>query len=271
MSRLALTRPLVCFDLETTGVNTRHDRVVEICIVKIDVDGSREVRTRRLNPTIPIPAGATAVHGISDADVADEPTFRQVARSLYAVFSGCDLLGYNVKGFDLPLLAEEFGRVNIDFPEEGTSVVDPLVIFHQRERRDLSAAYAFYCDKALENAHSAEADAVATADVLLGQLERYEDLPSTVAELHEECHPRDPDWIDPDGKLKWDGDVPVLNFGGHRGVPLAELVRDEPSYLKWVLGADFPEPCCAIIRDALGGVLPIRFDDPVIPEGQPEG
>ncbi|MEE2828381.1 MAG: 3'-5' exonuclease [Myxococcota bacterium] len=265
MTRLELTRPIVCFDLETTGVNTRQDRVVEICIIKLDVDGSREVRTRRLNPTIPIPEGATAVHGITDADVADEPTFRQVARSLFAVFSGCDLMGYNIKNFDLPLLQAEFKRVNIPFPEEDVRVIDPLVIFHQRERRDLAAAYAFYCDETLDNAHSAEADAQATADILLAQLERYSDLPSTVDELHEVCHPRDPDWIDPDGKLKWEGDVPVLNFGGHRGVPLADLVRDESSYLEWVLGTDFPEPCRAIIRDALRGVLPVRFDKPAIP------
>jgi len=266
MAGLDLNRPLICFDLETTGVNTRLDRVVEICIIKIDVDGSREVRTRRLNPTIPIPEGATKVHGITDADVADEPTFRQVARSLLAVFSGCDLAGYNVKNFDLPLLQAEFARVDIAFPEDDVHVIDPLVIFRQRERRDLGAAYAFYCDETLANAHSAEADAQATADVLLAQLEHYDDLPSTAAELHEVCHPRDPDWIDPDGKLKWDGDVPVLNFGNHRGVPLADLVRDERSYLQWVLGADFPAPCCALIKDALRGVLPVRFDEPVIPD-----
>ncbi|MDP6944447.1 MAG: 3'-5' exonuclease [Myxococcota bacterium] len=262
MSRLQLTRPLVVFDLETTGVNTRHDRIVEICIIKIDLDGTREARTRRLNPTIPIPEGATAIHGITDADVADEPTFRQVGRSLHALFVGCDILGYNVKKFDLPLLQAEFERMNIDFPDEGVHVVDPLVIFHQRERRDLEAAYAFYCDKTLQNAHSAEADAMATADVLLGQLERYEDLPGTIEALHAVCHPRDPDWIDPDGKLRWDGDVPVLSFGNHRGVPLGDLVRDERSYLEWILGADFPAPCRDIVRDALSGVLPVRFEAP---------
>jgi DNA polymerase-3 subunit epsilon len=259
MSRLKLTRPLICFDLETTGVNTRHDRIVEICVVKTEVDGSQTVKTRRLNPTIPIPEGASAVHGISDADVADEPTFRHVARSLLALFSGCDLAGYNVKNFDLPLLKAEFARANISFPEPDIRVVDPLVIFKQRERRDLQSAYAYYCDKSLENAHSAEADAVATMEVLVGQLDRYEDLPDTVEALHDVCHPRDPDWIDPDGKLKWDGEIAVLTFGRHRGFPLGDLVRDERGYLEWLLRQDFPESLCAVLRDALDGVLPVRF------------
>ena len=210
MSTLQLKRPLICFDLETTGVNTRHDRIVEISVVKTEVDGTRSVKTRRLNPTIPIPEGASAVHGIYDADVANEPTFRHVARSLFALFSGSDLVGYNVKNFDLPLLKAEFARANIDFPEADVRVVDPLVIFKTFERRDLQAAYAFYCDKTLENAHSAEADAVATMEILQEQVQRYEALPDTVDGLHDVCHPREPDWIDPDGKLKWDGEVAVL-------------------------------------------------------------
>lgn len=268
MSRLQLTRPLICFDLETTGVNTRHDRIVEICVVKTEVDGSQSVKTRRLNPTIPIPEGASAVHGITDADVADEPTFRHVARSLFALFSGCDLAGYNVKNFDLPLLKAEFARANIAFPEPDIRVVDPLVIFKQRERRDLQAAYAYYCDKSLDNAHSAEADAVATMEILVAQLDHYEDLPETVEALHDVCHPRDPDWIDPDGKLKWDGEIAVLTFGRHRGFPLGDLVRDERGYLEWLLRQDFPESLCAVIRDALDGVLPVRFG--ATPKGEPE-
>ena len=173
--KLNLQRPIVFFDLETTGVQITRDRIVEISILKISPDGERETKTRRINPEMPIPAEASAVHGITDADVADCPTFAQVARSLYAWLEGCDIAGFNSNRFDVPMLVEEFLRAGVAVDFDDRHFVDVQTIFHKMERRTLEAAYKFYCDKTLENAHSAEADTLATFEGLEAQLDRYPD------------------------------------------------------------------------------------------------
>ena len=182
---LKLSRPIIFFDLETTGVDTAKDRIVEISMVKVLVDGTKQIKTRRINPEMPIPAEATAVHGIADEDVKDEPTFKQIAKSLAQFIEGCDFGGFNSNRFDLPVLVEEFLRAGVDVDFKRRKYIDVQNIFHKKEQRTLVAAYKFYCDKDLENAHSAEADTMATYEVLDAQIARYGDIGDTVAELAE--------------------------------------------------------------------------------------
>jgi len=251
---LGTNKPLAVFDLETTGTYVRSDRVVEIAILRIDVDGTATYKVRRLNPEMSIPADATAVHGISDADVAAEPTFRQVANSLAEFLEGCDLVGYNLRWFDVPILQEEFARAGVKFELAGRAVIDACAIFKMNERRDLATAYGFYCGKELQGAHGAGADTLATMEVLLKQMERYGELPRTAAGLHEYC--RDPSWVDDDGKFKWRGGEAVFSFGKHAGAPLREVAETAPDYLDWMLEADFPDETLAILRDAKEGSFP---------------
>ncbi|MBI3178927.1 MAG: 3'-5' exonuclease, partial [Deltaproteobacteria bacterium] len=253
---LKLTRPLVVFDLETTGLDVERDRIVEISCVKLMPAGDRQVRTRRLNPGLPIAASATEVHGISDADVKDEPTFAKVARSLYEFLSGADLAGFNIEHFDLPLLVAEFARVGLVFPSAPASVIDAWRIFLMKEPRDLSAAFRFYCGKDLDHAHAAEADAMAAADVLAAQIRRYGDLPETPPELHEACHPIHPDWLDPEGKIVWRDNDAVFAFGRYRDRPLRTLAAESPDYLRWVSGANFSPEVRRIAEAALRGEFP---------------
>ncbi len=253
---IKLDRPLVSLDLETTGLDATNDRIVEISCVKIHPDGSREVRTRRLNPGMPISPQATAVHGISDADIAEEPTFVQVGRSLLSFLEGCDITGFNVEQFDLPMLVHEFRRAGLEYPSQPVRVVDSWRIFLAKEPRDLTAAYRFYCGKTLENAHSAEADAQAAADILLAQVQRYDDVPDSIDALHELCHPQHPDWLDPDGRIVWRGEEAVLGFGKYRDRPLKALVREAPDYLRWMCGANFSQEVASIIKAALNGDFP---------------
>lgn len=257
MGKLKLERALVTFDLETTGLDIETDRIVEISCVKTDVTGERTVWTRRVNPEQPIAPDATRVHGIRDADVADCPTFHDLAQSFHTFLSGCDLSGFNVERFDLPLLVREFARVGLKFPESGTRIIDSWRIFLRKEPRDLTAAYKLYCGKELEGAHSAEADAMAAADVLLAQIERYEDLPATVSALDEFCHPVQPNAVDRDGKLVWVDSVAVLNFGKHKGQPLQQIAAENPDYLRWICGARFSEQVIDICRRALEGEFPV--------------
>ncbi len=251
--RLELTRPLVSFDLETTGLEPKNDRIVEICCVKLMLDGERITKTRRLNPTIPIGEAAAAVHGISDADVADAPTFVQVAKSLFSFMRGCDLTGFNLTHFDLPMLRAEFKRADLVFPEpdDKVRVMDSHRIYVAKEPRNLSAAYAYYCQRELLNAHSAEADALAAIDILLAQVARYEDLPTDVAGLDEFCHPGRADWIDDDGRLyKKEGKV-AIGFGKYRHRLLAEVVSENREYVEWIARADFGPDVVRVVREAL--------------------
>lgn len=255
---LSLTRPIVCFDLETTGLETKTDRIVELACVKIQPDMSREMLTLRVNPQMPIPEAASAVHGITNADVAHEPTFDMVAGKLADFLFGCDLTGFNLERFDLPLLRNEFMRANVKFPDGPVNIIDAHKIFIKKEPRDLSAAYRFYCDKNLENAHSAEADAIATADILLAQVERYEDLPLDTAGLQDFCKSKPKNALDPDGKIIWKDGSAVLSFGKHRNRSLQQLASQEPDYLRWISGADFSDEVRGLCRGALDGQFPAQ-------------
>jgi DNA polymerase-3 subunit epsilon len=235
--KLHLKRPIVFFDLETTGTDTAKDRIVELAFVKLSPDGQRDKFVRRINPQMPIPAESSAIHGITDADVAHEPTFRQVAQELYHWMQGCDFGGYNALRFDLPLLAEEFLRsgIEVDFTER--AMVDVQQIFFKMEQRTLSAALAFYCGRQLEGAHSAEADINATIDVLAAQLDRYETLPQDVKSLNEIAGASDT--IDYARRMIMKDGEPIFNFGKYKGRKVKEILNNEPSYYDWMMQSDF--------------------------------
>jgi DNA polymerase-3 subunit epsilon len=257
LSNLPLDRPLACFDLETTGINIRTDRIVEIAIVKVLPGGSYESIDERINPTVPIPPETTAIHGITDADVATCPTFVDRAQHYLDFLKGCDLAGFNLNRFDVPLLAEEFLRCDMAFDLEGRRIVDAQTIFHKREPRDLSAALNFYCGELeFENAHSAEADVMATIRVLEGQLSRYGDLPHDVKGLDAFCSRTQPDWVDRSGRLRWANNEVVLNFGKKKGTSLRYVIDNEPSFVKWILRSDFPRDVHNIVENAVAGKWP---------------
>ncbi len=247
---LNLTRPLVVFDLETTGADPSADRIVEIALVIISPNGDRTEKQRRINPGVPIPAAATKVHGITDADVADLPVFAQIATSLASLFVGCDVSGYNVRGFDLPMLECEFARAAVASPFDGARVLDSKDIFHAKEPRDLTAAYRKFCSRDLVGAHGALADTRAAADVLVAQIEHY-GLPGDVAELAAMFAPKDR-YVDPTRKLAIDdaGDATV-NFGQHKGVKLSELAKTKPDYLRWMLGGEWHPKVKEAVKCAL--------------------
>jgi len=237
--KLKLERPIVFFDLETTGTNILHDRIVEISMIKVFPDGHDEQRTVRINPGMPIPPEATAIHHITDADVADKPTFAQIARQLAASFEGCDIGGFNSNRFDVPMLDEEFARAAVDFDFSTTRFIDVQTIFHKKEQRTLTAAYRFYCDKDLEAAHSANADTRATYEVLLAQLERYNDLPTDIQGLADfSCQNKN---VDLAGRLIYDDQHrEVINFGKYKGRLAAEVLQRDPGYYNWIQQGDFP-------------------------------
>lgn len=236
-----LTRPIVFFDLETTGLNIGRDHIVEISLVKLFPDGSREEYTQRVNPGMPIPPESTAVHGISDADVADKPHFKDIARDIAKRIEGCDLGGFNSNKFDIPMLAEEFlnaGMTDVDLRR--SNFIDVQVIFHKKEQRTLSAAYKFYCDKDLEGAHSANADTEATVDVFLAQLERYSDLPKDVRQLAE--FSRVSNNVDFAGRFVYDErGVEVFNFGKYKGRSVEQVLRTDTGYFDWMMNSEFPQ------------------------------
>ncbi len=246
--QLSLKNPLLFFDIESTGLNVASDRIVEISIVKVSPGAPGEpnkveVKTRRINPTIPITPGAQAVHGISDDDVKDCPTFKQVAKSLARWMEGCDIAGFNSLKFDIPMLAEEFLRAGVDFDFRKRKLVDVQNIFHKKEQRTLKAAYKFYCGLNLDNAHSAEADTMATYEVLEAQLDRYahdeeDPLQNDVGFLAKySCQSR---FVDYAGRMILDeNDIPVFNFGKHRGKKVTEVLQKEPSYYSWIMDGDF--------------------------------
>jgi len=246
--QLALKNPLLFFDIESTGLNIASDRIVEISLVKVSPgapgqSNNVEVKTRRLNPTIPITPGAQAVHGISDEDVKDCPTFKQVAKSLAKLMEGCDIAGFNSLKFDIPMLAEEFLRAGVEFDFRKHKLVDVQNIFHKKEQRTLKAAYKFYCDKNLDNAHSAEADTMATYEVLEAQLDRYADdaedpLRNDIGYLAQySCQTR---FVDYAGRIALnDDDEPVFNFGKHKGRRVVDVLSKEPSYYSWMMEGDF--------------------------------
>lgn len=237
---LNLTKPLVFFDLETTGTNITHDRIVEISIIKVWPDGKEMERTRRINPEMPIPAEATAIHHITDSDVADQPTFRQLAKSLAELFKDADIAGFNSNRFDIPLLLEEFNRAGMSLDLSKTRFIDVQTIFHKKEQRTLVAAYKFYCGKNLEEAHSASADTRATYEVLKAQLDRYDDLPNDMKALAEySSHSRNVDFA---GRLIYDDNRrEVINFGKYKGQLAEEVLKNDSGYYGWIMQGDFPQ------------------------------
>lgn len=236
---LKLHKPLCIFDLETTGTNVANDRIVEICIMKVNPDSSRETKTWRVNPEMYIPKDASAVHGIYDEDVADKPTFKEIAPKVMEMISGCDLAGFNSNRFDVPLLAEELLRAETDFDLDKFKLVDVQTIYHKMEPRNLSAAYGFYCGKPLENAHSAEADVLATFEVLDAQVGKYEELPHDVAGLSSfSQHKR---FADLAGMIHFDeDDQEIFAFGKYKGKRVKEVFQKDIGYYGWLQNADFP-------------------------------
>lgn len=236
--KLNLKSPIVFFDLETTGTNIITDRIVEICYLKVYPNGNEESKTMRINPGMHIPEAASAVHGIYDADVADCPTFKEVAKNIAKELEGCDLAGFNSNRFDIPLLAEEFLRADVDIDLGRRKFVDVQVIFHKLEQRTLSAAYKFYCDKDLEDAHTASADTHATYEVLQAQLDRYPELKNDINYLSDySSYNRNADFA---GRIVYDDNgVEIFNFGKYKGVSVVEVLRRDPGYYSWILNSDF--------------------------------
>jgi DNA polymerase-3 subunit epsilon len=246
---LTLDRPLAVIDLETTGLDPQKDRIVELSVLKVSPRGRREQFTRRLNPGIPIPSEATAVHGICDADVAEEPHFEHVADSLLALLNGCDLCGFNLKRFDLRLLYAEFARVGRTLQLEGRALLDPMEIFHRCEPRNLTAAVRFYLGRDHAADHSAAGDVLATAEVLDAMLTRYVDLPRSVPALHQ--HFTDAGAVDPDGFfVRVEGQIRFA-MGKHRGQPLDVIATTRPDYLEWMLAQSFFPDTKKLVRQAL--------------------
>ncbi|RNC87465.1 MAG: 3'-5' exonuclease [Allomuricauda sp.] len=236
---LILTRPICFFDLETTGTNVAKDRIVEISILKIHPNGNKESKTWLVNPEMDIPAEVVAVHGISNEKVANEPTFKQLSKEVYQMIKDSDLAGFNSDRFDIPLLAEEMLRADIDFDMKNRVSVDVQTIFHKMEKRTLGAAYKFYCNKDLVEAHSAAADTLATYEVLLAQLERYPELETNVKKLSEFTTRRK--FIDFAGFIVQDKEgEPAFSFGKHKGKKVEHVLNEEPGYFGWILNADFP-------------------------------
>lgn len=238
--KLNINNPIIFFDLETTGVDVVKDRIVEISLVKVMPNGTEEIKTRRINPGMPIPEESTKIHGISDDDVKDCPLFKTVAKSLAQYIEGCDLAGYNSNKFDIPMLMEEFLRANIDIDLKKRRCIDVQNIYHKMEQRTLSAAYKFYCEQDLENAHSAEADTLATYEILKKQLDRYPEIENDVDYLSKFSE-RIPT-ADYAGRIAYDAEgTEIFNFGKYKGKKVTEVFKTDPSYYSWMMKGDFPE------------------------------
>lgn len=248
---LNLKSPIAFFDLEATGINTSTDRIVEIAIIKVHPDGMEETKTMRINPGVPIPKEVSLIHGIYDEDVKNAPTFKDVAKELHQFFVGADLAGFNVLKYDIPLLVEEFLRAGIDFDIEKRNILDSQKIFFMMEKRNLSAAYKFYCNKKLENAHSAEADTLASYEVFKSQVERYEhqemeDLQGNVMGVIENDMKKmhaliNEKMVDLAGRFVFNAEgVECFNFGKHKGKPIEQVLKEEPGFYDWMMRGDFP-------------------------------
>ncbi len=261
MKNIKLDRPIVFLDLETTGLNTSRDRIVDITLLKTYPDGREESKTRLVNPEMPIPKEATKIHGITDEKVMNEPKFRQIAKGFREFLEDCDLCGFNIKRFDIPLLESEFRRVGIEFSRSGRRIIDTQIIFHKLHPRNLEAAYLKYCNKKLENRHTSDADARASAEILDAQLESHDELPRDLESLHELCcYSEETSWVDQSGKLIWiDGEI-AINFGKkHRGESLNKIAEIDPDYLEWMLRDDFSKEVKEIVSKAVLGEFPGDF------------
>ena len=233
-----LTRPIAFLDLETTGINFTTDRILELAIVKVMPDGTQQIKRRLVNPLMPIPPSSTEIHGITDEMVKDAPSFKQIANETRQFLENCDLAGYNSNRFDWPMLMEEFLRSGLDFDVTGRRLIDVQRIFHQMEPRTLSAAYKFYCNKSLQDAHSAEADAVATWQVFEAQLAKYENLGNTIESVMKAVG--EEQVVDFARRFIMEKGVEIFNFGKHKGRPVADVLKAEPQYYDWMMKGDFP-------------------------------
>lgn len=246
---LKLEKPIIFFDLETTGVKVAKDRIVEISILKVFPNGKKESKTWLINPTIPIPIETTQIHGISDKEVKNQPTFKDIAKEILNLLHDCDLAGYNSNKFDIPLLAEEFLRAEIDFDMKGRKAIDVQNIFHELEKRTLKAAYKFYCNKDLIDAHSAKADTIATYDILLAQLEKYDELQNDISFLSTFSQ-RGKKFVDIAGFIQYNNEgKEIISFGKYKNVTLEKIWRDNPGYFSWINQADFPRYTKNVIKN----------------------
>jgi len=261
MQHLHLDRPLVCFDLETTGIDTSKDRIVQIALIRVETNGERSTLSTLVNPQRPIPPEATAIHGIKDEHVRNEPSFSQIRAEVEEFLKDADLAGYNMVRFDLPLLEAEIKREGGHFIAQGRRLLDAMVIFKKMERRTLEGAVRFYLDQELPGAHSALVDATATLDVLDAQVGRYTEIPKDSEALHTFCNPDEGKYVDRSRKFRWteSGDA-AFNFGKHEGRTLRDMVANprDRGYLEWMIGKDFNEEVKGILRDALDGAFPRR-------------
>jgi DNA polymerase-3 subunit epsilon len=235
--KLQLIRPIAFIDLETTGIMISTDRIVEIAIVKVLVDGTRQVKRKLINPLMPIPIGSSEIHGITDEMVKDAPSFKQVANEIKQFLENCDMGGYNSNRFDIPMLIEEFMRAGIEFSIDGRKLVDVQKVFHMMEQRTLSAAYKFYCQKTLEGAHSAEVDATATWEILESQVERYPQMGNTVESIVK--FTGEDDIVDFARRFIKEKGIEIFNFGKHKGKPVTQVLKEEPQYYDWMMKGDF--------------------------------
>ena len=259
MQNLQLTKPLVVFDLETTGIDVERDRIVQIAMIRVEPGGGRTTFETLVNPERPIPPEASAVHGIRDADVRDKPTFSQIRREVEALLAGADLAGFNSVRFDLPLLEAELRRSGSEIDFREARHLDAMRIFHQMERRDLTAAYRLYCGKELTGAHNALADTEATLEILDAQIARYDEVPDQVDALHRFCNPDEGRYVDRKQKFLWnDRGEAEFTFGKYMGQSLNAVVGDPRGrgYLEWMLTSNFSEEIKGILRDALDGAFP---------------
>jgi len=265
LRKVHLDKPIAFFDLEATGADTSRDRIVEIAIIRKNTDGSVEERIERVNPGMRIPAEVVSIHGITNEAVASCPAFRDIAPALLDFLQDCDFGGFGIQRFDIPMLMEEFRRCGLPFSIDGRCVIDTLVIFHQREPRDLSAALKYYCRKDLIGAHGAKADAVASMEVLEAQLERYTDLPRSMGDLHQFCRKPDERFVDGQRKFYWKDGEAAFNFGKYKGELLRDLAKKQRDYLEWIVQeGKFPQQTIDLCWKALRGEFP-RKDIPTTP------
>lgn len=257
---LNISRPIVFFDLETTGLDFKYDRVIEIAARKVHPDGRAEKLHTRINPGIRIPAEIAQLTGITNDDVAKAPTFLQAAPEIAAFFEGADLAGYHIGRFDVKVMTEEFRRAGLDFACDARLIVDVQAIFHQKERRDLTAAYKFYCDKDLAGAHSADADTEATYEIFLSQMQRYPDLPKDIEEMHRYCKGPQDRFVDSEGKFYWRDGEAAFNFGKYKSQTLKSVAENNRDYLQWLISPDrqFSQEVVDICYKAMQGIYPVK-------------
>lgn len=265
---IAQDKPLVFFDLEATGVSPQEDRIVDIALVKHLADGTQTAFSSLVNPGMPIPREAVAVHHITDEMVRTAPSFKELAPRVLEFIGEADLGGFGVMKYDIPMLQNELRRAGFELRLETRRVVDALAIYHKLERRTLSAAYKFYCGKALPDAHRAEPDARASLEVFFAQVERYAEVPKDLDGIAAFCSQRDPRHVDSDGKFVWRNGEAAFNFGKHRTVPLREVAAREPSYLRWLMTDQRATPELAkLCQDALNGKFPAQPKEAASPNG----